>query len=567
MTAHVWEWNIGTIDREALRQNLETALRKLPNLENSLHGVGNQPHSNLSIISILEQFQELSQIVEAGDNFLFLLEASGEDTEPLVDELLEKTLHQINSFDIKLDLLLSDLIADNKLQDDLAIYQTYVTKRLKLSQIKSNENLIILFTYGLDPWVNLYEKLLGDLVIPYRGDSITISKANILLNSPNREVRSEVYKSTSESLSKHKSTFSIILNQIALVNNAVAEGAGFPSWFIKHDIQHDLPEEARQVTADLIIDNAQTVRHFYHSTAKRLDLKSIYDFDRYAAARDNSLLKWSTISSALEESFESFHPDFGNILRQLYDKSFVDVFPRNGKPPIDFCLMVPNAGFPFVSLNFDGSLQAVMSAAHELAHAVHLYLSQSQQFFLREPETPLAEAIAAFFEIFIVDSLNEFSIISAQSSHWTLGARISNNVFRYTALNVFEHSIHEHVKEFNQLDPIVVSNFWTQAHHEIYGDSLHLDESFLYWWAWVTSIFNSPGSASLYPFSQLMGLSLYSKFLTSDKQKFAEKLKAVMSNGGALPLNEVLETLDMSTDLTQMLTKGLHLVRERLSPV
>ena len=101
----------------------------------------------------------------------------------------------------------------------------------------------------------------------------------------------------------------------------------------------------------------------------------------------------------------AFSPAMGDMIQRAFDQRWIDAYPRPGKQGGAFCSGVYPVGHSFVLANFDGTLNAVSTLAHELGHAYH-----DQQLFLNGPlldevPMPLAETASIFNETLLCHHL------------------------------------------------------------------------------------------------------------------------------------------------------------------
>ena len=68
------------------------------------------------------------------------------------------------------------------------------------------------------------------------------------------------------------------------------------------------------------------------------------------------------------------------VVRQFFDKSWIDAELREGKRGGAFSASTLPSVHPYVLMNYTDKLRDVMTLAHELGHGLHQYLSRRQGY-------------------------------------------------------------------------------------------------------------------------------------------------------------------------------------------
>ena len=79
-----------------------------------------------------------------------------------------------------------------------------------------------------------------------------------------------------------------------------------------------------------------------------------------------------------QESYQAFSPRAGAIIREFFDKNWIDAELRPGKRGGAFSASAVPSVHPYILMNFTDRLRDVMTLAHELGHGLHQYLSRGR---------------------------------------------------------------------------------------------------------------------------------------------------------------------------------------------
>jgi oligoendopeptidase F len=111
----------------------------------------------------------------------------------------------------------------------------------------------------------------------------------------------------------------------------------------------------------------------------------------------------ATATALVGEAFDRFSSPLGRLASRAFDEAWVDAEMRDGKRSGAYC-----AGFggdvSRVMMNFDGSLDAVSTLAHELGHAYHNTALAPRTPIQRRTPMALAETASIFCETLLFEA-------------------------------------------------------------------------------------------------------------------------------------------------------------------
>src|SRR5262249_42054675 len=95
-----------------------------------------------------------------------------------------------------------------------------------------------------------------------------------------------------------------------------------------------------------------TVQRYYRLKGKLLGLKQLYDYDRYAPlSGDQPAVDWPTARRIVEQSYEAFSPRAGEIVRQFFERRWIDAELRDGKRGGAFSASTLPGVHPYILMN------------------------------------------------------------------------------------------------------------------------------------------------------------------------------------------------------------------------
>ena len=199
-------------------------------------------------------------------------------------------------------------------------------------------------------------------------------------------------------------------------------------------------------------------------------------------------------------------------------------------------------------LNYNGTMDAVFTLAHELGHTLHsMYSTKYQPYATNDYTIFVAEVASTFNERLLLDYMLK-NTTDHKEKIALIEEAIGNIMGTYYIQALFaayEYEAHKLTEEGNPITPDVLSEIMTKLFAEYFGDSLVMDELQKIIWARIPHFFNSPYYVYQYATSFAASSRLYEK-VTNEKyspeereearKKYIELLK---SGGNNYPIEQL----------------------------
>jgi oligoendopeptidase F len=202
----------------------------------------------------------------------------------------------------------------------------------------------------------------------------------------------------------------------------------------------------------------------------------LVDFDRQYRYED--ALEWLPASVAL------LGPDYQRQMRQVIEGNCIDVYENPGKKSGAYSAPVYGAR-PYMLLNYNDTLDAVFTLAHEMGHSMHTVLSHAHQpfvyagytIFVAEVPSTLSEAL--FLDYMLGRSTDERErIVLLQHAIDGIVATFYTQVM----FADYELQAHKLAEEGKPVTAEVLSNSYFELFQAYHGDAIDYDnESRLTW--------------------------------------------------------------------------------------
>ncbi len=291
------------------------------------------------------------------------------------------------------------------------------------------------------------------------------------------------------------------------------------------------------------------------------------DYDRAAPVlAEEVTFSFSQARELVLESYESFSPEAGRIVRRFFDDHWIDAPVRPHKRGGAFCSYTVPSVHPYVLLNFTARRRDVLTMAHELGHGLHAALAQPQGIFHQSTPLTLAETASVFGETIVFERLLD----AASDDEHRLGLlaeRIDGaiaTVFRQMAMNRFEHLVHTRRRGEGELSTDRINETWVETQVELFGDSVEVTDGYRMWWSYVPHFINTPGYVYAYAYGQLLALSAYGRFL-QEGESFVPRYLDLLAAGGSRSPEELAAIVGIDLADPGFWDAGLGLIEAQLA--
>ena len=293
-----------------------------------------------------------------------------------------------------------------------------------------------------------------------------------------------------------------------------------------------------------------------------MGLPELYDYDRYAplpaAVRTYG---WEEARELVLSSYREFHPRMSEIAGQFFEKQWIDAAVRAGKLGGAYSHGAVPSVHPYIFMNYEGTPRHVMTLAHELGHGVHQCLAREQGILQADTPLTTAETASVFGEILVFNNLlaNEKDPGIRLSMLVQKIEDIFATVFRQTAMNRFEETIHTTRRSEGELTTDRFSELWLETQRAMFGGSVTLTDNYSIWWSYIPDFIHTPGYVYAYAFGQLLVLALYARYQEVGNE-FSELYLNLLKAGGSDWPENLVKPLGVDLKDPEFWSKGLSMI-------
>jgi oligoendopeptidase F len=252
------------------------------------------------------------------------------------------------------------------------------------------------------------------------------------------------------------------------------------------------------VVENLIRETKAGVEPFrrYHRLRRSvLGLSDYYVFDAFVPLVEVDVkYPYANVLGWIVESVAPLGADYQRRVRAAFDGRWIDVYENQGKRSGAYSAPVYGA-HPYMLLNYNDTLDAVFTLAHEMGHSIHTLLSHECQpfvyadytIFVAEVPSTLSEALLLDFMLARATSREERIVLLQHAIDGIVGTFYNQVLFAD-----FELEAHRLVERDEPVTADVLSGIYGRLLGEYWGDALSPDPRAPITWARIPHFFQSP---------------------------------------------------------------------------
>jgi pepF/M3 family oligoendopeptidase len=299
--------------------------------------------------------------------------------------------------------------------------------------------------------------------------------------------------------------------------------------------QARIDRETLETMLGAMKDSFPAFRRYWQAKARLLGKEALPWWDLFAPlGHSERRYNFGEARELILDQFVPISERLTAFTRRAFERQWIDAEPRAGKRGGAFCMRVPAMEESRVLCNFDGSLDQVLTLAHELGHAYHNECQVGKLPLQRRTPMTLAETASIFNQTIVNDAVlaraadpeEELAILE------TFLIDASQVIVDIYSRYLFEKEVFGRRAEA-ELSADDFCDIMIRCQKETYGDGLDTRYLNPYMWAWKPhyyrldlSFYNFP-----YAFGLLFGLGLYAIYQERKGTFFADYDALLRSTG------------------------------------
>jgi len=267
---------------------------------------------------------------------------------------------------------------------------------------EKEERLISLMRLtGGNAWNDLYEKTTSNLLcdVEIHGDvkKLPLMRVRNMAYDKDKEVRKAAYDAELKACDSVAEVIAQSLNSIKGEFLTEVNLRGYNTPLEPMLFENRISEETFHAMMDAVKESMPKLRMYMKKKAQLLGYTGglpWYDMFAPIGGYDR---QWTfdEARSFVVEKLSIFSKELGQFINNAFDKNWIDAEVRQGKRGGAFCESIKAIKESRVLMSFDGTLDNVLTIAHELGHAFHNYCLKDETPLNSSTPATLAETAKA----------------------------------------------------------------------------------------------------------------------------------------------------------------------------
>ncbi len=419
-----------------------------------------------------------------------------------------------------------------------------------------------------------YGRIFSQMTIGVDGKQMTLQKANVLLEEPDRDRRQQVYTKINERILQDTQALEALFDDLIIRRNQIARNAGFENFrdysfrlLNRFDYQ---PEDCLQLHESIATEIIPILDELNLARREQLGFEQLRPWDlNIDPSGEGPLQPFTDADDLLSKGIEclsKIHPDFGRIISLMREKRLLDLESRPGKKPGGYNMPLQLTKLPFIFMNATRTLHDLRTLMHESGHAIHFYLTRNLELISsRRFPSEVSELAAMTLELLTMDYWQVFFPDEA----CLLRARINQleNVLKVlpwiATIDKFQHWVYthpQHTREERKAEWLSILNAFSSRVVDYSGLERYLE----YLWHKQLHIFEVPFYYIEYGIAQLGAIAIWKRYRETPAQAVKDYIRA-LKLGHTRPIGAIYQAAGIEFRFDQEYISQLaQFVREEI---
>ncbi len=331
-----------------------------------------------------------------------------------------------------------------------------------------------------------------------RGDRITLTYGQyraLLETNRNQDDRAAAYRAFHQSYADNQNTYASLYNGVLQRDWFHAQARGYKTTLDAALHGNNIPTSVVENLISVSKAGAEPLRRYHRLRRKVLGLEQYKLFDIFVPLVEHDVrYPYDEVGEWVVDSVAPLGRDYQQHVREAFEKRWIDVFENAGKRSGAYSAPVYGS-HPYMLLNYNETLDAVFTLAHEMGHSMHTLLShQAQPFvyagytiFVAEVPSTLNEAL--FLDLMLERARGrEERIVLLQHAIDS----ITSTFFTQVMFADFELQAHRLVEQDHPVTADALNAIYASLLRDYYGGVIDEEEVSRVTWARIPHFFSTP---------------------------------------------------------------------------
>ena len=330
------------------------------------------------------------------------------------------------------------------------------------------------------------------------GQQVTLSYGTyraLLEMNRSQEDRGAAYRAFHQTFAQNLNTHAALYNGVLQRDWFHARARGYASTLEAALHGNNIPTSVVETLISEAKAGTEPLRRYHRLRRKALGLDSYKLFDTSVPlVQDDTRYPYDEVLDWVTASVAPLGADYQALVKSAFDGRWIDVFENPGKRSGAYSAPVYGT-HPYMLLNYNETLDAVFTLAHEMGHSMHtIYAHRTQPFryaayeiFVAEVPSTLSEALFLDFMLERAKSREERIVLLQHAID-----SIAGTFFTQVLFADYELQAHRLVEQDQPITAEVLSGIYAQLIKDYYGDAIDEEELSRVTWARIPHFFSTP---------------------------------------------------------------------------
>ncbi|MES2695492.1 MAG: oligoendopeptidase F [Verrucomicrobiota bacterium] len=373
------------------------------------------------------------------------------------------------------------------------------------------------------------------------GKKLTLSPGayqSVLATNYVQADRAKAFEAFLKTYSATSNTYAAIYNSVMQRGWFAAQARNYPSTLEAALDGNNIPPAVLTTLVDTVRAGTAPLQRYLKLRKKLLGLTEYHLYDgQIPIYKTDKVYPYDASKDVVIASVAPLGEDYVSRYRKFVSGGRIDVYENDGKRSGAYNAGVYGVG-PYLLLNYNDTMDAIFTFAHEAGHAMHTVLSyETQPFATADYTIFVAEVASTTNERFLLkkmlaetnDPKERFLLLQHAVD------AIVQTFFAQVLFANFELKAHKLVEEGQPVTAEVLSTLYGDLMKEYYGDAITLDEPYKHTWTRIPHFYNSPYYVYQYATCFASSAKLFKDMTTgsaADQKAATDRYLTLLKSGG-----------------------------------
>ena len=343
---------------------------------------------------------------------------------------------------------------------------------------------------------------IADVTVPAitltTGERVTLTYGqyrSLLETNRVQEDRAAAYRTFHRVYAGNQNTYAALYNGVLQRDWFHARARGYASTLDAALHGNNIPVGVVENLIAMTREGVEPLRRYHRLRRRVLSVDTYRPFDVFVPLVEHDVrYPYDEVGAWIVESAAPLGSDYQRRVRRAFDEGWIDVFENAGKRHGAYSAPVYGA-HPYMLLNYNDTLDAVFTLAHEMGHSMHTLLSHETQpfvyagytIFVAEVPSTLSEALFLDLMLERAGSREERIVLLQHAID-----SIASTFYTQVLFADFELQAHRLVERDQPVTADTLNTMFRTLLREYYADAIDEEEMSQYVWARIPHFFSTP---------------------------------------------------------------------------